>query len=352
MKPIRNAKKPIENMKDVAERAGVALSTVSRALSRPDLVSAETRKLVARTVEELGYTVNAATSSLRGERTGVVLVLIPDVSNPFVGMVLKGVQKRAREVGYSVLIGDDGDDRELGTSYARQVAARRADGIILLTGTRPQSGASALKEAGLRSRVVAISEGVGEAVPPVGVDNVRAAMGAVAYLVSMGHRRIMHFAGPRGGKLTRDRLAGYQLALAEADVPFDGELVRYCDFTAAAGHGAAGALAALPERPTALFAASDHIAIGAMSGLRDRGLSVPADVSVVGFDDVDSGPVACPALTTVHQPRLDMGFIAMSMLMEMLDGSTLVHDRILPTRFVVRDSVRRLGEPLGLVPTP
>lgn len=325
---------PTLKMKTVAERAGVSVSTVSRALARPDLVSEATRRKIFSIVEDLGYAVNAATTNLRGARTGVVIVLISDVSNPFVGQLLKGIQNLARQAGFSILIGDDSDDPDINDGYVQQLVGHRADGVIIVTGKLAEHEVFETGEV----PVVAISERIRDGIPLVGIDNISASTKAVQHLIGLGHRRIAHLAGPRSSKLTTDRLAGYRLGLLSADIPYDDSLVRHCDFTLASGREMTGALLEAKSRPTAIFAASDDIAVGAMARLREAGLSVPKDMSVVGFDDVAMSEVIFPPLTTVHQPRLEMGTVAMGMILDLLEGQKILHDRVLPSHLVIRES--------------
>ena len=321
-------------MKTVAARAGVSMSTVSRALSKPELVAEATLLKIQDVVGDLGYAVNAAASSLRGVRTGIILVLIPDISNPFFGSLLKGIQTRARDAGCSILIGDNGDRPDMSRHDVQQLVRHRADGVIVVTGSIPEhrifgSGGTP---------IVAVSERVRSGIPLVGIDNVGASAEAVRHLIDLGHRRICHLAGPRSSKLTDDRIAGYRLALAAANIPFDGTLIRSCDFSIASGREETGRLLAQDRSLTAIFAASDGLAVGAVARLREAGLHVPHDVSVVGFDDVELSAVNYPSLTTVHQPREEMGAVAMGMVLDLLGGQRILHDRILPSSLVIRDS--------------
>jgi LacI family repressor for deo operon, udp, cdd, tsx, nupC, and nupG len=321
-------------MKEVAHRAGVSTATVSRALSSPERVSAEVRNRVHQAITELDYTLNTAARTLRRSDTGIVLVLVPDIGNPFFSKVLKGVEQRARELSYSVLIGDAGDDNGQLETFARQIDAKRADGMILLSGRLPSFMHKRAFDASLP--IVAASEWIGCAsLPSVGIDNVGAALGAVRHLQDRGHRHIAHIAGPPGNVLSADRLAGYRAALG-AGIRLR---VVHGDFSIASGQVAARTLMAARTPPTALFAANDEMAMGAIVALKALGLSVPRDVSVVGFDDIDFAAAYDPPLTTVRQPRFEMGRVAMSLLDGRLRGSeSVVEPVFLPTTLIVRDS--------------
>jgi LacI family transcriptional regulator, repressor for deo operon, udp, cdd, tsx, nupC, and nupG len=320
-------------MKEVAHRAGVSTATVSRALSNPERVSAEVRGRVLQAVADLDYTLNAAARTLRRSNTGIVLVLVPDIGNPFFSKVLKGIEQRARELSYSVLIGEAGDDNGQLETFARQIDAKRADGMILLNGRLPDFMSKRAADVSLP--VVAASEWIaGAALPSVGIDNVAAALGAVRHLQDHGHRHIAHIAGPLGNVLSAARLAGYRAALGAGIKP----RVAQGDFSITSGQIAARTLMAARTPPTALFAANDEMAMGAIVALKALGLSVPGDVSVAGFDDIDFAAAYDPPLTTVRQPRFEMGRVAMSLLDSRLRGEDAVDPVLLPTALIVRDS--------------
>lgn len=323
--------RPAPRMREVAEAAGVSTATVSRALSDPARVSGEVRGRVEAAVARLGYTVNSAARSLRRNDTGVVLVLVPDIGNPFFSKLVKGVEQRARELSYSVLIGDTGTDNGRLEVYVRQVAARRVDGMILLNGRLPSGGAAGAVP------VVVVSERVpGASVPTVGIDNVAAAGSVVQHLRALGHCRIAHIAGPDGNVLTKDRAQGYHAALDGAALPH----VVHGDFSIESGRRAARALVRGRHEPTAIFAANDEMAMGAIIELKALGASVPADISVVGFDDIEFAAAYDPPITTIHQPRFEMGRVAMSLLGDRLRGvaPSGVEDIVLPVELIVRES--------------
>ena len=320
-------------MREVAEVAGVSTATVSRALADPARVSDEVRGRVEAAVAQLGYTVNSAARNLRRNDTGVVLVLVPDIGNPFFSKLLKGVEQRARELSYSVLIGDTGTDSSRLEVYTRQVAARRVDGMILLNGCLPGGDAAATVP------LVVVSERVpGATVPMVGIDNATAAGLAVRHLQALGHSRIAHIAGPDGNVLTEDRVRGYQDAM-RASLGSTASRVAQGDFSIESGRWAARALMHGGCPPTAIFAANDEMAMGAIVELKALGLAVPADVSVVGFDDIEFAAAYDPPITTLRQPRFEMGRMAMSLLGDRLRGAAWAAEHVvLPVELVTRGS--------------
>jgi LacI family repressor for deo operon, udp, cdd, tsx, nupC, and nupG len=331
--PRMTKPRPAPRMREVAEAAGVSTATVSRALSDPARVSGEVQGRVEAAVARLGYTVNSAARSLRRNDTGAVLVLVPDIGNPFFSKLLKGVEQRARELGYSVLIGDTGADNGRLEAYMHQVAARRVDGMILLNGRLPGGNAPATVP------VVVVSERVpGASMPFVGIDNAAAASLAVRHLQALGHRRIAHVAGPEGNVLTEDRARGYQDALRAA-----APRVARGDFSIESGRCAARALMRGRRLPTAIFAANDEMAMGAIIELKALGFAVPGDVSVVGFDDIEVAAAYDPPITTLRQPRFEMGQVAMSLLGDRLRGrGQAAASIVLPVELVARGSTAQV----------
>ena len=202
-------------MSDVARLAGVSVATVSRVLSTPEIVSADARERVEAAVRDTGYRMNAVARSLRSQRSGAVLVLIPDIDNPFFSTLLRGIEQEAQTLDLSVLIGNTAGDPEREENYLRTIGERRADGLILLTGRIP---GRARVDRVLPPTVVA-AERIDATLPTVRVDNAAAARMAVEHLIALGHRRIAHIAGPQGNVLTAERLEGYHAALAAADLP-------------------------------------------------------------------------------------------------------------------------------------
>ncbi|MGH7118659.1 MAG: LacI family DNA-binding transcriptional regulator [Acetobacteraceae bacterium] len=336
-------------MKEVAERAGVSTATVSRALSRPDQVVPAVRKRIEAVVRDLGYAVNAAARSLRRNDTRMVLVVVPDIGNPFFSKLLKGIEQQASEMGYSVLIGDTERSTARVELYAQQLDARRADGLILLNGRSPSfAGFRMTRGAGAhlaapRYPIVVVSERIpGARLPTVGVDNVAAAKEAVLHLADLGHRRIAHIGGPKGNILTRERRHGYCAALVQRGLPVDPDWVVLGDFSITSGRRSARMLLQRRVPPTAIFCANDEMAMGAIAELKASGLAVPQDVSVVGFDDIEFAEIFDPPITTVRQPRYAMGQIAMSLIGRALRGEVVAAEEvILASELIVRSSSAR-----------
>jgi LacI family transcriptional regulator, repressor for deo operon, udp, cdd, tsx, nupC, and nupG len=323
-------------IEDVARLAGISTATVSRTLHFPDRVSAPTRAKVDAAIRATGYTLNAAAQSLRQRRTNTVLVVVPNIGNVFFGEVLAGIETVASAAGLTLLIGDTASDPARERAYIRQMLNGRADGAILLG--QPIGAWFDPMPGGATLPIVSISESVaGRAIPHVGIDNRAAAYAAVAHLIAHGHRRIAHVTGPAGNILTDERIAGYRDAMTDIGIA-EGFVVPG-DFLAASGRSAAAHLMALPHRPTAVFCANDEMAMALTAMLHQHGLTVPRDMSVVGFDDIHFADTFIPALTTIHQPRRAMGEAAMRCLLAILDGQVPQTPVILPYTLIERASV-------------
>ncbi len=302
---------------DVARIAGVSSATVSRTLANPDLVTEATRALVLEAVRSTGYRPNAVARSLRAKRAMMALVVVPDIANPFFAEVLRGIDETLSAAGYGLIIGNLDNHREKDATFVEVARSGQVDGALLLCG-RMLGG---LDGAGLP--IVAACETIpGAAFPQVEVDNLAAAEAATRHLIDHGHRRIAYLSGPTGNVLDVARRQGYRAALAAAGLSHDPTLEFDGDFTFRTGAEAARAILALPlgSRPTALFAANDEMAIGLLKTLQTAGLVLPRDFSVIGFDAIDYADYCTPTLTTVRQPRREIGRAAGQLLVEMMAG--------------------------------
>jgi LacI family repressor for deo operon, udp, cdd, tsx, nupC, and nupG len=326
------------NIREVAQAAKVSVATVSRTLQMPDVVAPHTRSRVQAAIERLGYTPNAQARMLRTARTHVIVALVPDISNPFFAEVIRGIEQVAHDNGYSVLLGDTQNSRVREKAYAELLATKQADGLITLLPHLPP-----VSKSGPLLPIVNACEYVKDkAITSVYVDNVAAAREAVEYLLTLGHREIAFVTGPMNSPISIDRDQGYEQALQLAGIKRDRKLTAVGDFSVEAGVRAVDTLLAREQRFTAVFCSNDEMAIGAMRAIKSKGLRVPEDVSVVGFDDIRFARYMDPPLTTVAQPKGELGREAMSMLIEMLRGIDVpARKRILPTQLVIRDSTGR-----------
>lgn len=327
-------------IKDIAERAGVSVATVSRALSGSSLVTDETRQRINALARELNYRPNVSARNLRTRRSMSVLLVVRDVGNPFYLEILKGVEATAREAGYAVLMGNTENDPDREVEYFNMLRDGHADGMILMTGKLPPPEPGESADLSHLPVVIALEMIEGSGFPHVQIDNVAAAEAAVDHLIALGHRRIAHIAGPLPEVMALHRRDGYRAAMKAAGLAIpEGYEVRG-DYLLESGEACASDLFALPEPPTAIFAANDEMAYGAIHALRRLGRDVPGDVSVVGFDDLYLSKAFYPPLTTVSQPRADIGRTAMSQLLNVLsDGDVAPEPAIvLPTTLNIRGS--------------
>ena len=322
-------------IKDVAHALGMSVATVSRALSHPHLLRADTCAKVLSVVDRLGYRPNLLARSLRRGETRSILLVVPKLSLFFLE-IYAGAEEAARKSGFAILLGNSDGDAEREEAYFDQVSSGRADGIILLTGLAPAAYAPGKRP--LPALVSVLERLQGHDAPVVRVDHRVGAVEAVRHLVGLGHRRIAHIAGSKNPVSTAHRLGGYKDALTAAGIEYAEELVQFGDFSMDSGVVAMERLLALKSPPTAVFAGNDEMAFGAMRAAHQRGLSVPQDLSMVGYDDQKTAAFYIPALTTVNIPRFDLGRRAADELIARFKGRGFEHEIVLPTRLVVRES--------------
>jgi LacI family transcriptional regulator, repressor for deo operon, udp, cdd, tsx, nupC, and nupG len=331
-------------IQDVAKLADVSTATVSRALATPERVSPEARARVLEAIAKTGYVPNPAARTLRSQKTYMVLVVLPDLSNTFFSKILRGIEENLFEAGYGMIISDLDGSPEKEAHFAAFTAAGRVDGAILLNGHLfGQSREGEGQPARITIPLVALCEAIPAAdIPQIEIDNRTAACRMTQHLASLGHRRIAYVSGPASNSLERDRFQGFKDGLETARLPFDPALVLPGDYTIEAGVRAGHDLVARSTRPTAVFCTSDEMAIGLMRTLFSAGLRVPEDISVAGFDDIEFAAVAEPPLTTMHQPRRELGQAAASVLIDLLQGRPSPKLIRLETELVIRDSVAAL----------
>jgi LacI family repressor for deo operon, udp, cdd, tsx, nupC, and nupG len=330
----------ITNIFEVAKRAGVSTATVSRVLSRPEMVSLRTRNKVMKAVEFLGYVPNAAGKNLRTLRSGKLLVTVPDISNPFFSQILQGIEDMAQREGYAVLVGDTQHDVEREERYASMLKRREADGLIFLGHRLPKEAAAFVRAAnGTCAPVVngcEFSPTLG--VPSIHIDNAKAASEAMDHLYRLGHRRIGVITGPLISPLSRDRLRGAK-ACAKKNRAESECIVMNGDFSIESGVVGAERLLGRKDPPTAIFCFSDEVAMGAMETAKRHGLRIAVDLSIVGFDDIRFARCTDPPLTTIAQPMRAIGEGTVRLLLEILRGRPTPPESVtLPHTLIIRSS--------------
>jgi LacI family transcriptional regulator len=305
----------------VARLAEVSQPVVSYVLSGDSRasVAADTRQRVLDAIEQLGYVPHHAARSLRGQRTYTIAGIIPDITNPFYPAFERGIQDVAEAAGYDLITYNTDGLLEKERKCLRSALAGRVDGIIITPFRVPLSECVHLVEEGVA--VVALTHEqppADAALDTLAIDSTAAAMAAVTYLTERGHHRIGMVAGEAGTPPREDRVRGYIEALSARHLHFDSMLVRGADFSEAGGFQATRELLRLPQRPTALFAANDLMAIGAMAACREVGLRIPDDIAIVGFDDIPAARLVEPPLTTVAQYPERLGAHAAELLLQRL----------------------------------
>lgn len=325
----------MSNIRDVARLAGVSVATVSRALSNPEKVSNESLEKVHSAIAQVGYRPNMLARNFRSARAYAVVVLVPDIANPFYSLFIRALEDRAQQKGYAVLLGDTRGTPEREMDYIRRVETRLADGIVQL---RPSSEKS---QNNIPPDIPCVNACGCEYTtgPAIRIDNRAAAKTMVNYLISLGHKRIGVISGLKDNPHAIDRLEGYKEAIAEAGIPFEKDLIAEGDFTMWSGLNAAFQFCNMKVRPTAVFSMNDEMAIGAMQTLKNQGIRIPEDMSVTGFDDIAYSKYSDPSLTTISQPAEEMGKMAMDMLLKVIEGEPLSQrECVLPTEFIIRKS--------------
>ena len=321
-------------IREVAVDLGLSVATVSRALTRPALLKEHTRLRVLEAVERLGYQPNLIARGLRLRESRLVFVVVPSLS-PFFLEVFRGAERAARDCDYAVLMGHTERDPEREQMFFDQVSSGRADGVILVSSS--DADAIATRTRRMPSVVAALENIEGQQMPAVRVDHIAAARDATNHLLSLGHRRIVHIAGPCRSPMAVHRREGYEQAMIDAGQNPDAYPRLNGPFTVAFGTQAMTKMLALKDRPTAVFASNDEIAIGAIQAIKHAGLTVGRDISVIGFDDQRIATLYEPPLTTVRVPTEEIGYQSMMLLEQMLaGGGGDFEGAVLATEIVVR----------------
>jgi len=322
-------------IREIAELAGVSIATVSRVVNGREDVSAETRELVHRIVRERGYTANRSARGLSGGRTGLIGATVPMVHYPYFSQLVGGAAEALYEQDMRLVLCPTMHEHEREVSLLERLMHGTTDGAVIILPEESSEELERLLNHGYRFVVVDPLLPLNERIPAVSAAHTAGADQAMKHLLSLGHTRIAAITGPLGMKATEDRRRGYYAALAAAGIMPEIE----GNFEISGGVSATEQLLDLPEPPTAIFAFNDNMAIGAMQTARARGVRLPEDLSIVGFDDLEEAAIVTPALTTIRQPLAEMGRIAVSLLMRLLDNQRLEALHVeLGTRLVVRES--------------
>jgi LacI family transcriptional regulator len=326
-------------IRDIARAAGVSVATVSRVINgRPD-VSPQTRDAVLRVARAHNFTTNRSARALSVGRTGLIGFTVPFVDQNYFTGILSGAAEALYEQEQRVVLCPTHHEHDREVTLLERLMNGTTDGAIVLLPEESNEELRRLQDYGYPFVVADPRQPLDEGIPAVSASHSAGARAATDHLVRLGHRRIGLITGFRGWTATEERLEGYKAALAAAGLPFLPELVVEGQFNAESGYAAGRELLELPDRPTAIFASNDNMAAGALRAALGRGLRVPDELSVVGFDDTELARILAPRLTTVRQPLAELGRTAVSLLNRLIEGQRIEALRVeLSTRLIVRES--------------
>lgn len=325
------------SIKDIAKVAEVSHSTVSRALRNSPLISDETKARIRRIAQEMGYSPSAIARSLVTKRTQTLGLVVTTIADPFVAEVVRGVEERALDEGYSVILCQSQADPEREIAAVEILREKRVDAIII-TASRVGNLYLPLLERLAVPIVLINNQQEGRYVYSVGTDNVQGGHLAVRYLLELGHTRIGYITGPEWAAASRQRLRGARQALREQGLDLDPTLIVQGDGRAEGGEEAITCLLRHPVPPTAVFCYNDMTAIGATRAAQRAGLQIPKDISIIGYDDIALAAYVTPPLTTIRQRKYEMGAQATEIALALLNDGEFVEHVLIPGELVIRGS--------------
>lgn len=335
---------------DVAELAGVSIATVSRYVNSPEQVRAPTAKRVEEAIKKIGYQTNSLARNFRTGRTQQIMVVLPSIGIPFYGPILEGVRKVADAEGYHILVTETAYNSAEFSDFSKLVMSKQTDGIILLSTLSPFK-TPYLGSSAVHTPIVIGLENISPELthfPCVRIDNEAAASEATEYLIGLGHREIGFLYGNLGCKynstlpepeLTKARAEGFYRAMSRHKISVNEEWVIKAPISLNGGRQAARQLLEQTSKPSAIFCANDEMALGAMFEIKQAGLKVPEDISVIGFDNMCYAEISDPPLTTIEQPVEKIGERSMKLLLKLIAGETSESaTEVLPHRLIERQS--------------
>ena len=322
---------------DLAKQLNVSTATVSRALSRPDMVAPATRERVLEVVRRSGYQMNAIARSLRTQSTQTIGIIVSDIRNPFFSAIVKTVEDVARINGYSVLICNADEDGRNEEVALQLLIERQVSGVIHCSAGANLDLLRILQKKSIPLVDLDRQSGL-EDVDTVVLNNQLGAALATWHLVELGHKRVAIISGPRHLSNARNRLDGFRKTLRSAHIIGKKEYIEFGDFREQSGRDAAERLLALRIPPSAIFVANNEMMAGALFAIRQRRIKVPRDLSLVGFDDLFFAPYTHPPLTTVRQPKEHMGKLATEIVLKLLAGTSCEYNVKVQGELIIRDS--------------
>lgn len=328
------------SIKDVAKEARVSIATVSRVLNNIDVVNEDTKQRVKEAIEKLGYRPNIVARSLKTQRSKTVGIIIPDISNQFYPEIVRGAEDVANIYDYNVMLCNTDLDKKKEIEYLKILKEKMADGVIYISNSMSEDIYKLLEELDLSAVLIENLDPSGK-IPSVSIDNEKAAFDGVSYLISKGNKKIAYIGADKSNKnLSALRFKGYEKALKENKIKLEGSRICFSGNKAKDGYECMEKIISSAE-VDAVFCTGDEIAMGAINCLRDKGMSVPEKVDVMGFDNIYSSAIYYPKLTTVAQPIYDMGSVGMRLLIKKINNEDLeIKNYILSHEIIERDSCK------------
>ncbi|MFC5708447.1 substrate-binding domain-containing protein [Aeromonas eucrenophila] len=327
------------NIKEVAARAGVSTTTVSHVINETRVVAQETRERVFAAMQALNYAPSLVARSLKVKETNSIGMLVTTSSNPFFAEVVRGVERYCFEQGYNLMLGNTEGQAETALSYLKMMLRKRVDGLLIMCSEGQQEVFNQLDW--LKSLPVVVMDWGMESreVDLIADNSHQGGYLATRHLIELGHRDIGCITGPRSRAPADQRLSGFVQGMQEAGLAINPAWIQEGDFDCASGHDAMLRLLSQPSRPSALFVCNDMMAMGVISAAHRAGLSIPEDLSLVGYDNVALAQYMSPPLTTVNQPKEELGRLAVTRLLARINGETIDNHMItVDPDLVIRDS--------------
>jgi LacI family transcriptional regulator, repressor for deo operon, udp, cdd, tsx, nupC, and nupG len=327
----------MSTIEEVAKKAKVSTATVSRVINNNGAVSEKTRQKVMKTVEQLGYAPNILARNFRTRKTNTIITVLHDICNPVLAEMIKGMEDVAYKNDYCLLIGNSGNNPDRAMDYLKTLREKRADGVIFVT---PRIDEAAIVEINKIVPVVLVCDYIENShIPSVRVDDYKAAYQMTEYLINNGHKKIAYIAGPQNIRIAADRLRGFSAALKDNEVNYDSNLVIMDNSSMEDGRRSMEEILSRAAVPISVVVYNDETAIGALEYAKEKGYKIPQEVAVVGFDNIGTAGLVKPGLTTVNQPKYEIGATSMRIMLGILQGmEPQCEDNILDYQLIIRES--------------
>ncbi|MEC2071774.1 catabolite control protein A [Alkalihalophilus marmarensis] len=326
---------------DVAREAGVSMATVSRVVNGNPNVKPATRKKVLEAIERLGYRPNAVARGLASKKTTTVGVIIPDISSIFFAELARGIEDIATMYKYNIILCNSDQNKDKEIHLINTLLEKQVDGIVFMGGQITEEHAEQFKRSPVPV-VLAATLDTNKEIPSVNIDYKQAVYDAITHLIEQGHTQIGMVSGTLDDPVNGyQKFAGYRAALEDAKLAFNEDLIAIGDYTYDSGIEAMESLLNLEQKPTAIFASTDEMALGVIHGAQDRGYNIPQDFEILGFDNTRLATMVRPTLSTVVQPMYDIGAVSMRLLTKYMNKEEVNdHIVVLPHRIEFRDSTK------------